>query len=509
MNQTIGSNNNRIAKNTLFLYVRMLIIMLVTFYTSRVYLQVLGETDFGIYNIVGGVILLLSFISSSLATSTQRFLNYEMGKGRDEEMGKVFSSSMIIYLFFSLLFILIGETIGLWFLNTQMNIPTERMVAANWVYQFSLLGFVVNMLRVPYHATIIATERMSFYASFSILEAVLKLSVVFILSYWGNIDKLVALSVLTFMVFSLITFFYKAYCNSRFSFSHFHWIWDKSMLKRLVSFSGWSLLGSSANMGATQGVNIIVNIFCGVAVNAAIGIATQLIYGLYQFVANFQVAYNPQLVKLYASGQQQEFMNLIFRSSKFSYLLLLFIAVPFMLCMDFILEIWLGTPPEYTEDFCNLIMIFLLVDAVAAPLYLSVQAVGKIRHYQMLVSFFIFLNLPLSYVALKFGLSPLSVWVIKVLINVIVFFVRVYYLKGLINLSIASYFKKVLLPLSLITLFTFLVPSLLNGYYDNWINLLVVALTSTISILLFAYMIGLDRNEKLFVAAIIKRRITR
>lgn len=501
------ANNKRIAKNTLFLYFRMLLIMAVTLYTSRIYLHVLGETDFGIYNIVGGVIVLLSFVSNTLATSTQRFLNYEMGKGEAKEVGKVFSSSMVIYLLFSLSFLFVGETVGLWFLNTQMNIPAERMFAANWVYQFSLLGFVANMLRVPYYATIIATERMSFYAYFSIFEAILKLSVAFILLKWGNVDKLINLSILTFVVFVIVTLFYKWYCNRYFIFSRFHIIWDKSIMRRLLSFSGWSLLGSSANMGATQGGNIIINIFCGVTVNAAVGVATQLIHGINQLVSNFQMAYSPQLVKLYASGQQKDFMNLIFSSSKFSYLLLLMIAIPSMICMDFILKVWLGTPPEYTADFCNLIMMYLLLDAVAAPLYLSVQAVGKIKNYQILVSSIIVMNLPLTYLALRSGISPLSVWVIRVVINTVVYFVRIYYLKGLIKLPVVSYLKTVMFPLLIVTLLAFPIPYLLNGYYDAWINLLVVAMTSSVLILLLVYVFGLNKEEKYFVKAIIKKHI--
>ncbi len=503
------SNNKRIAKNTLFLYIRMLLLMAVTLYTSRVYLQVLGETDFGIYNIVGGVVVLLSFVNTSLSFSTQRFLNYEMGKRNVEEVGKVFSSSVMIYSAFSLIILVLGETIGLWFLNTQMNIPAERMAAANWVYQFTLFGFLANMLRVPYNAIIMANERMNFYAYFSILEAILRLSIAFMLIIWSSIDKLILLSVLTFVVFVLVTWCYKLYCNCHFIASRFHYCWEKERFKQLLSFSGWSLLGSSANMGATQGVNLVLNVFCGVVVNAAVGVATQLVNGVHQLVNNFQVAYNPQLVKLYAAGQHQEFLKLIFRSSKFSYYLMLLISIPMFLCMDFILEVWLVSVPQYTADFCRLILIYSLIDSLSAPLWLSVQAVGKIRNYQLLMTAIIMFNLPLSYVALRMGASPLSVWIIRVGINIIVHIARIIYLKRLIQLPIISYLRKVMLPTLLVTLLAFPVPSILNNYYADWVELLVITISSSCILFLLIYFIGLEKNEKGFLVNLVKNKIKR
>ena len=270
-----------------------------------------------VYNIVGGIVLLLSFVNTTLTFTIQRFLNYEMGKN-EGDVGKVFSTSVVIYIIFSLLILVLGETIGLWFLNYQLNIPTERMFAANCVYQFSLIGFIVNMLRMPYQALIIANERMNFYAYFSVMEAILKLSIAIFLLKWNSVDKLIQLSFLTLIVFAIITYSYKTYCNKHFYYLIFHFIWDKNRMKQLLSFSGWSLLGSSVNICSTQGINILINIYCGVIVNAAIGIATQLIQGINQFVTNFQVAYNPQIVKLYASGNNEEFLSLVFRASKFS-----------------------------------------------------------------------------------------------------------------------------------------------------------------------------------------------
>ncbi len=503
------SDNKRIAKNTVFLYFRMLLIMAVTLYTSRVYLKVLGETDFGIYNIVGGVIVMLSFISSSMATSTQRFLNFEMGRGSSENVRQVFSTSVIIYLIFSLCILLVGETLGLWFLNTQMNIPPERMYAANWVYHFTLIGLIANLLRAPYNAMIIAYERMNFYAYFSILEAFLKLGIAFMLLIWGDVDKLILLSALSAIVFIIITFSYKLYCNRHFVSSYFKTIWDRCILKQLLGFSGWSLLGSAANMGATQGNNIIINIFCGVGVNAAVGVATQLISGVNQLVSNFQMAFTPQLVKLYAADNREEFLRLVFRSSRFSYYLLLVMSIPAMLCMEFILDIWLDEVPQYTADFCRLILVYSLFDAISAPLWLSVQATGKIRNYQILMSSLIAINLPFSYWALKEGMSPLFVWVIRVGVNAITYVVRIIYLKGLIQLPSWRYIKDVVLTALFVTILSIPLPYWINGRMSGWLNLIVVVLLSMCTTLVMIYLFGLRKTEKEYIYQTIRNKISR
>lgn len=502
-----AENNKRIAKNTLFLYVRMLLVLVVTLYTSRVYLQLLGETDFGIYNIVGGIVILLSFISNSMSISTQRFLNYEMGKGEQEKVKIVFSSSMIIYIIISLFFLVVGESIGLWFMNTQMNIPPERMIAANWVYQFTLIGFIANLIRIPYNATIIANEKMIFYAYFSVIEVVLRLCVALGLMAWKDVDKLIVFSLLNSIVFIVITLGYKVYCNYYFWTSYFHYVWDRMVLKKLLKFTSWNLLGGAANVGANQGVNIILNIFCGVGINAAVGIATQLISGINMLVSNFQIAFAPQIVKLYASQQKEEFMNLVFRSSRFSYYLLLLLAVPTMFCMDFILEIWLKTVPLYTVEFCRLILVYSLFDAISAPLWMSVQASGNIRIYQIIMSSIIILNLPLSYWALEKGMSPLSVWVLRIILNGITYVVRIFFLRGLIQLPLLRYLKEVVLGTLVVTLLIIPVPYMLNGIYSGWTNLVIIAFTSDLIILVMIYIFGLNKEERVFMRNYIRKQI--
>lgn len=492
----IREDNKRIAKNSLMLYIRMIIIMLVTLFTSRVYLQSLGETDFGIFNIVGGIVVMFSFVSNTMQLATQRYLNYSMGNGKERDVREVFNVSMILYIAVSVAVLFFAETLGLWFLNTQMNIPPGKIVVANWVYQFSIVGFVFQTLRIPYNAVIIANERMSVYAYFSIVEALLKLgSALAVLFFVTN--KLLLVSCLTMAAYLVMTVIYKLYCNKKFNITHFKFLWNRTVAKDLVSFSGWSLFGALANLSGTQGVNIILNIFWGVTVNAALGIANQLAAAVNQLVGNFQTAFNPQLVKLYASGDFLAFNKLIFNSSKMSFFLILYPFVPIYLCADFILEIWLGAVPEYTVGFVRLIMCFSMVDAISAPLWMSVQAVGKIRNYQILMSALIFLNLPVIYILMRFGYSPLYAWLVRVVLNVVTYVVRIYYIKRLFTFPAMQYFRKVFVP-SLIMLFlAFVLPWYIeNSLGKGWVGLMSVTAISLMFTTLLIVTIGLNKVER-------------
>ena len=339
------ANNKRIAKNTLYLYFRMLLIMGVTLYTSRIVLNALGVEDFGIYNIVGGVVILFSFINNALSSATQRFLNFEIGRGDVLGTKRVFSMSLTIHLFVALFVVLLAETVGLWFLNTQMNIPTERMAAANLVYQFSILTVCISFVQIPYYASVVAYEKMSFFAYIAIIEVILKLLIVVLLIYVG-FDKLRLYSILTFLVAVLVFVCYKYYCNTRLDLSRYKYFWDKILFSKLLNFSGWMLFGAAAGVSATQGVNILLNIFYGVTVNAAMGISTQVNSAVNKFVSNFQTAFMPQITKLYAIGDFEHLRKLIGQSSRFSFLLLFALACPLMLNIDFVLKLWLKTVPE-------------------------------------------------------------------------------------------------------------------------------------------------------------------
>lgn len=300
------SNNKRIAKNTMMLYIRMLLSMIVSLYTSRVVLNILGVEDYGIYNVVGGVVVLFSFLNNAMASATQRFLNFELGRGDVLEVKRIFSISMTSYICIALLVLFLSETVGLWFFNTQLNIPSSRIDAASWVYQMSIFTFCFSILRIPYNASVIAYERMSFFAYISIIEVLMKLLIVYLLVL-GSIDKLILYAILIFVVTVLVNAIYQFYCKHMFEICTYSFFWDKILFKKIIGFSGWSLFGSLANMSAQQGVNFLLNIFYGVTVNAAVGIANQVSSAIYAFISNFQTAFNPQLIKSYASGEKEYF----------------------------------------------------------------------------------------------------------------------------------------------------------------------------------------------------------
>ena len=499
-----SANNKRIAKNTLLLYIRMFLMMGITLYTSRVVLQMLGVDDFGIYNVVGGIIVLFSFINNAMVASTQRFLNFELGRGNVEEAQKVFAASLNIYLVIVVIFMLLAETLGLWFLNRYINIPPERTVAANWVYQASLIATALNFVRMPYNAAIIAYERMSFYAYTSIIEATLKLGIVFLL--YSFADKLIAYAWFVSVVALLILLMYVFFCRRVFVICRHHtFAYDKRRYTALVSFSGWSLFGSVANMGASQGVNILLNIFFGVFVNAAMGIANQVSGAIGLFVGNFQTAFNPQIVKSYASGEMERFINLILNASKYSYYLLFLIALPCFICCNEILQLWLGEVPLHAVSFCRLLIIFSLIDAIQGPLWMSAQATGKIKHYQLLMSCLILLNLPVTYVVLKlFPIAELGL-IIRVSINIITAVVRVVYLKLLFPFPVIRYVKETVGTCIVVSVMSVLFPWLIYQNTDGLSQLCLTISASLVCTLVFIYIIGLSCSERQIVLNIIRR----
>lgn len=501
-----SENNKRIAKNTLMLYFRLLITMVVSLYTSRIVLNTLGISDFGIYNIVGGVVILFAFLNQAMSNATQRFLNFEIGKKDFEQLKKVFSASITIHVSIAIIVLVLSETIGLWFVNTQLNLPAERMDAVNWVYQFTILTFIINIIRVPYNAIIIAHEQMSFYAYVSIIEVLLKLSVVFLLQYLGY-DKLKLYGVLISAVAIIVISVYKIYCNKKFESSRYSFFWDASIYKQLGSYSGWSLFGGIAAVGAQQGLNILLNIFWGVAVNAAMGIAAQVSSAVYSFTSSFQKAFNPQIVKSYASNDRTYFMSLIFQASRFSYYLVLFLALPILINTTFILEVWLQIVPEYSASFCRLIILYLLIDAIWAPLWMSVEATGVIRNYQILLGSLILLNIPLTYIFLKLGFPPECGLFIRVVINLITFFATILYLRPRIDFPARQYIREVILPVSLVTLMALPLPLIVNQYFSNWGGFIVTTITAVLSTLLCIYVVGIKKNEREFLNRLILNKI--
>ena len=497
-----AENNKRIAKNTAMLYIRMLLIMAVTLYTSRVVLEVLGVEDFGIYNIVGGVVVLFSFINNAMATATQRFLNFELGRNDIKEVGRVFSMSMTAHISIALLVLLLAETIGLWFLLTQMNIPDGRMNAAVWCYQFSILTTCVQIIRVPYNACIIAYERMSFYAYISILEVVLRLLIVFLLLI-GGFDKLILYSILMFLITVAVCYAYKIVCNRNFNISRYSFFWDKTLYNKLMSFSGWSLLGHAANSLSQQGINILLNIFYGVAINAAMGIANQVNTAVYSFVSNFQVAFSPQITKSYAANDRKYFQQLIVRTSCFSYYLLFMIALPIILNCDFLLAVWLKDVPLHAVSFSRLIILFSLVEALSGPLWLSAQAIGNIKFYQILIFFCVMANLPIDYIALKMGMRPESILYIRIIINILTYGMRLIYLRCRSAISLLRYVKGVIPPVVIISLLSIPIPLYLSQIGNSWYAFLMTTVSTILIVFVLVFTIGLSNAERKSVMKIL------
>ena len=505
-NQT-SDNNKRIAKNTLFLYLRMFVMMLTALFTSRIVLDVLGASDYGLNNIIGGVVVLFSFLNSALLSATQRFLNFHLGRQDYKQTNVVFCMSMNTYILLSIVVVVLGETIGLWFVNTQLNIPSERMYAAQWVYQFTLIQFVINLLRVPYNASIIAYERMNFYAYISLVEVIAKLLVVYLL-YITTFDKLIFYSFLYTIVPLIVAFIYRTYCNRNFDTTKYKRIWDKVAFKEMFSFSGWSLFGSLANLAAQQGLNILINIFYGVTVNAAAGIANQVSTNVYGFISNFQTAFQPQIVKTYAAKEIERFQKLIFQTSKFSYFMVLVLVLPILFTIDGILEIWLKEVPEYTAIFCRLILVFLSIEAITAPLWMSVQATGKIRSYQILMACLIFMNFPMAYLVLNLGFPVYTVWIVRIIINLITMIARCIYMKQRLQFPISQYIRNVIIPILIVTIASLPVPLILYNQIDNfWLNMFVVGFATFFVAILAVYFMGMNTHEKELVRNVLLKKI--
>jgi len=443
------SSNKRIAQNTLSLYFRMILTMAVSLYTSRVVLATLGIEDFGIYNVVGGIVVMFGFLNTAMSVATQRFLAFEIGRNDTLQLNKVFSSSILIHIIIATLILLVAESIGLWFLNTQLFIPTERIEAANWVYQFSVFAFVVNVISVPYNALIISHEEMGVYAYISILEVILKLLIVYLLNCFG-FDKLKFYALLVFFVSLSIRLIYQYYCTRKFPECKFKFVWDKNLLKNLTAFSGWSLFGSVAYIAKGQGVNVILNIFFGALINAAWGISQQVSAAVLMFVQNFVTAINPPIIKAYAQGDKGRMFSLLFNGMKYTFFLSFCLIVPLLFETDFILSLWLETVPEYTIALVQFALILILIELFSHVIGTTIQATGEIKCYQIVIGSILFLNLPLSYVAIRLTESPLSPMYVAVFLSAASMLFRFGLLYRLIHFPLSRLFALLKLTLLLI-----------------------------------------------------------
>lgn len=508
---TSNSNNNkRVAKNTLFLYFRMILIMLVTLYTSRVILAELGIEDYGIYNVVGGVVIMFSFLNSCMSTATQRFLTLELGKGDMEKLKKVFAVSLNIHIAIGFLIVLLSETLGLWFVNEKLVIPEDRIIAANWVYQFSILTFCINMIQVPYNAVLIAHEKMNVYAYISILEVFLKLGIVYLLVIVST-DKLVIYGILVFIVQLIIRSIYQLYCKRNYTECQFKFFWDKELYKQMSSFAGWNLFGSIAWLMRNQGINIVLNLFFGATINAARGVASQVSNAIIGFISNFQVALNPQITKNYAIGDIAGMERLSYLGIKFSFLMLFIMAFPLCLNIDYILQLWLEKVPDYAAIFIILTMVDSLGNILfGGPFMTSLAATGRIRNYQIVVSCIILCILPVGYIALKFGCDAPSVFYVSIIFTLISGFVRFLFCRNQIGYSLQRMIKNVLLPITGVTIISLPLPILIKY---NWLekstltNFILLCAITIIITMTVSWFIGLNLNERHTLISIVKNKL--
>lgn len=495
----IQTNNKRIAKNTLLLYFRSILLILISLYTSRIILQSLGVSDYGIYNVVGGVVTMFTMISSSMAGASQRFITYALGEGDFEGLKKVFCTSMTLHIIIGALVLLLIEIFGVWFLYAKLNIPTERLDVAFWVLQLSIATLFVNIISVPYNSVIIAHEKMSAFAYISILEAVLKLFIAFAL-LWSPIDRLILYSILMFLTALLIRIIYTVYCQHLFEETRKVRLGiEHGLFKEMFSFAGWNLFGSGSLLLRNQGVDILLNLFFGVTVNAAKGICNQVQSAVYQFVSNFQTAVNPQLTISVAQNDFERTHSLISKGGRFSFYMLSLFAVPLIVAAPEVLSIWLVEVPDYTVVFIRWTLIYLLLDSLSRFLITAVLAYGKIKIYQIVVGGTKLLTLPLVYVWLLLGGSPLTGILANIIIEGACLCQRLYFNSKYNGLSWHSYLFNTVFPCWAIFTVT-IIPSYLIRLYAST-NIFILIVSSLLITTLVICLLGLKRDERQMVLA--------
>ena len=493
------ADHGRVMRNTAVLYFRMALMMCINLYTSRVVLQVLGVEDYGIFYVVWGVVYILNFINSSMAASTQRFLTFELGTGNKKRLHEVFVTSVHINLIISLLLILISETGGLWFLMEKMVIPEERVTAAMWCYQLSIVTAVAEVMSCPYISVFIAREKMSAFAYISILDAFLKLAIVGLLLLF-DYDHLIIYAILYTCEKLLMRLLYNLYCARHFEESRYQWFYEKELFKKMSSFAGWSMLENLAYVLYTQGLNMLLNVFFGPIANAAQAAAGQAKNAVSHFSRNFQVAINPQITKTYAAEQLKEMHLLIFRGSRLTFCLLLMLCLPLAVEAPMVLDIWLKEVPEGTAGFLRLLLVVLIAQQMASPLIAAIQATGNIKRYQIISGGLMILVVPAAYIVLKMGGAPWTVFVVYLLISVLAFIATICIVLPEIHMSMKDYTLHVLKPCLFVLLLSLIAPVIMKQLTDKgiWPSLLTITIT-VISTGVLCYTIGLDKEMRVMI----------
>lgn len=503
MTEVQSSNYKRMAKNAAMLYFRMLLTMAVTLYTSRVVLQTLGVDDFGIYSVVAGFVTMLGFLNSAMSSATQRFLAFELGKEGQKDVRGIFSMSMNIHILIAFVVLLLGETVGLWFVQNKMTIPADRLDAATWVFHLALLSFMVTIVSVPYNALIIAHERMSVFAWVSIIDVTLKLIIVFMLGLLG-MDKLILYGLLSLAVVFIVFMIYRGYCKVKFTDAGFRFYWDQKLFKIMLSYTGWSLIGNASAVMTGQGVNVLLNIFFGPSVNTARAIAMQVSAALNSFVYSMQVAVNPQIVKSYAENNLEYMHKLICYGSKYNFFIILLLSIPVLNNIETILFTWLGAVPENTVIFVKLTIITMLIESLSLPLISGAHATGRIKIYHLIVGGILLMNIPISYFILNRGSASHEVFYVAIGLSAIALTARIYLASQLVKMSKLKYIIEVIFPVISVSTLVFIMNYYINISFESlFFEFLVSVLISAILVVLSILSIGLNKNERAVLVKLI------
>ena len=505
--QINSKDNKRLAKNTLFLYFRMFVTLVVGLYTSRVVLNVLGVTDYGIYNVLGGIVAIFATLNSAMASTSSRYITYYLGRGDDNKLKQIFCTVSFVHLAIASIVILACETIGLWFFYHHMAIPTDRVNVAFWLLQFSFAASFLSMINIPYTGLIIAHENMNIYAYISIFDVVMKLLIVFLIQI-TPVDKLLSYGFLILLVQIMDFLIYRCYCVRKYVESHLMLFFDMSLFKELASYFGWSIFGNLAMVFNTQGINLLLNVFFGPAVNAARGVAVQVQNIINQFVGNFQVALNPQIVKTYANKEMERMHQLMFASAKYGFLLLFLLSLPVMIEAKYILQLWLGIVPDHTVNFLRIILVSCMVNSLANSSTVAAGATGKIKAYSIAVGGTVLLPLPIAYIMLKVVLFPEVVFCVVLTFEVLALYLRLLFMKKMVSMSVKKYVCQVIFPALAVVVCSLIPPMLLHIYLpQSLINVIVVIILCFVMTLCSIYLVGLKKNEKIFIVKVVKNKV--
>lgn len=499
--------NKRIAKNTLALYFRMLLLLVIGIYTSRVVLHALGETDLGVYTTVGGFVAMFAMLSNSMSAAISRYMTFEMGKDDKSRLPAIFSTAIIIQLLIALIIVILAEVIGPWYMDRYMTIPQERMCVAKIIFQFSVLTFAINLVSVPFNAAIIAHEKMTAFSMIGLFEGFCKLGTALLLTI-TTMDRLLFYGLAMCLVAVIVRLLYQIYCRMMFEECRAKFSYDHKLVKEMFGFAGWNFIGAGSVVLRDHGGTLIINMFYPPAVNAARALAVQVNGIVSQFASNFMTSINPQITKSYASGDRHYMMSLVNRGSRFSLFLMMFLSFPILFNTEYLLDLWQVTVPQHTVSFVRLVLMFTMIEGLSSPLITLMLATGDIKKYQIIVGGLQLLNIPISYIALKYGAPPEVVYVVAIVVSICCLLSRLILLRSMVGLDVPSFVKNVLLVSFMVALLAFPLPFILSISlpYGFW-NMVVISLASVICTGVSIWFVGLRKDERQFFRSQIKEKL--